>query len=302
MSRLAKLGCLIMLLATGYTLSAINRLPAGAKRGPVATAGATLQATAGYVCNVTTPIRDEPPKDPNADPFGLGYWYINSDRTLWAGIVPRDDVWRAGGEKTVWIRPAGTRLTVSGHRLDAEAPPLHAEIPCCYPTGFQVAGLIFPTEGCWQVNARAGNSELNFVTEVGPSRHPVPGNDTCGSLVEIVRESDVVAVGTVSTVETEGRYSWYTLRVMGTWKLPPGWSSIGDKFSLLLDHVAEPGLEANKTYVLFMHYEPWRLVCAQRTVIEWSGERASPIGNDPVWTGTTIGALKTEISRLANER
>jgi hypothetical protein len=74
-----------------------------------------------------------------------------------------------GGEKVAWIRPQGSDLVVSGRRLDAEAPPLQALIPCCYPTGFQVTGLYFPTEGCWEVEGRAGKHSLKFVTEVGPA-------------------------------------------------------------------------------------------------------------------------------------
>ncbi|MFX3824768.1 hypothetical protein ACJBTM_10570, partial [Streptococcus suis] len=84
----------------------------------------------------------------NADAFGFGPWYINADRTIWAS-VPRAG-WSAGGDKVMWIRPAGSDLVVSGRRLDGEAPPLRADIPCCYPTGFQASGLIFPTGGCWE--------------------------------------------------------------------------------------------------------------------------------------------------------
>lgn len=116
-------------------------------------------------CPVTEAVKDEPPKDPNADPFGLGYWYINADRTIWAG-APESLSWGTGGEKVIWIRPQGTQLEVNGQRLDGQAPPLDVGIPCCYPTGFQVTGMTFPTSGCWEVTARAGKSELRFVTWV----------------------------------------------------------------------------------------------------------------------------------------
>ncbi len=115
-------------------------------------------------CPITTPVFDEAPDDPNADPFGSGPWFINEDRTIWAGPYP----WVAGsqGNKALWIRPAGTELSVTGRRLDGDAPPLTAEIPCCYTTGFQVTGLYFPTGGCWEVTATAGDSKLQFVTMV----------------------------------------------------------------------------------------------------------------------------------------
>ena len=134
-------------------------------------------------CNVTQPIQDQPPDDPNADPFGYGDWYINADRSMWAMLQPGRP-WRVGGEKVLWIRPAGTELTVEGKRLDAEAPPLRAEIPCCYPTGFQVSGLHFPTEGCWEVIATAGNHELRFVTQVQPAPRAIaPSSPLAGSVL-----------------------------------------------------------------------------------------------------------------------
>jgi len=64
------------------------------------------------------------------------------------------------------VRPQGTQLVISGRRLDASAPPVEAHIPCCYGSGFQIVGLHFPTEGCWEVTASAGDGELLFVTEV----------------------------------------------------------------------------------------------------------------------------------------
>ncbi|MBI4483752.1 MAG: hypothetical protein HY652_12805 [Acidobacteria bacterium] len=102
----------------------------------------------------------------NADPFGPGPWYINADRAIWAG--PGAGSWVSGkkGNKVIWIRPQGTQLQVTGRRLDAGAPPLKARIPCCYPTGFQVTGLFFPTPGCREVIAEASSSELKFVTKV----------------------------------------------------------------------------------------------------------------------------------------
>jgi hypothetical protein len=119
-------------------------------------------------CLVTEPIRAEPPRDPNADRFGVGPWYVNADRTIWAGWDAVRMVAGARGNKVLWIRPQGTQLTISGRRIDADASPATATIPCCYRTGFQASGLAFPTEGCWQISAKAGTSELTFVTRIGP--------------------------------------------------------------------------------------------------------------------------------------
>ena len=125
----------------------------------------TSQPTAGYKCPTTVAIEDQPPDDPNADPFGFGPWFINADRTMWAYL---DGGWTAGkdGNKVLWIRPPGTQLLVSGRRLDGEAMPLRADIPCCYTTGFQVTGLYFPTSGCWEVTAEAEENHLQFVVEI----------------------------------------------------------------------------------------------------------------------------------------
>ena len=121
-------------------------------------------------CAVSKGVLDTTRDDPNADPFGSGPWHINADRTIWVW----DQMYRAGvGLKTLWIRPSGTQLVVVGRRLDSEAAPLQAVIPCCYPTGFQASALLFPTEGCWEVTATAGSSKLTFVTKV-EARDPKP--------------------------------------------------------------------------------------------------------------------------------
>jgi hypothetical protein len=123
---------------------------------------------ANGTCAATEPIRAEPPRDANADPFGTGPWYVNADRSIWAGWDAVRMVAGEKGNKVLWIRPQGTQLVVSGRRLDAEAPPLKARIPCCYPTGFQASGLMFFSGGCWEISAKAGASTLTFVTRVGP--------------------------------------------------------------------------------------------------------------------------------------
>jgi hypothetical protein len=124
----------------------------------------------GDSCAVTQPVRATPQRDPNADAYGSGPWYINADRTIWAGWDAVRMVAGERGNKVLWIRPQGTDLEVTGRRLDREALPLTAHIPCCYPRGFQASGLIFPSAGCWEVTAKSGASTLTFVTRVGPAR------------------------------------------------------------------------------------------------------------------------------------
>jgi hypothetical protein len=58
-------------------------------------------------------------------------------------------------------------LTIEGRRVDATAAPLRASIPQGYGwSGFQATGIIFPTEGCWQVAGKVGQATLRFVTLV----------------------------------------------------------------------------------------------------------------------------------------
>jgi hypothetical protein len=66
-----------------------------------------------------------------------------------------------------WWRAVTGPLRITGRRLDGEAPPLRADIPSGYgDTGFQATGVIFPTEGCWQVTGTVAGSTLTFVTFV----------------------------------------------------------------------------------------------------------------------------------------
>lgn len=71
--------------------------------------------------------------------------------------------------KFPWFRAAGLegKLAITGRRLDAAAPPLKAVIPNGYlDTGFQATGLIFPTEGCWEITGKVGDTTLTFVNRV----------------------------------------------------------------------------------------------------------------------------------------
>lgn len=161
MHRILFLLSLVMLLVVGCAQAAVTADELAAPVEEVAEAADTEETA--DVCTVTTPVKDQPPDDPNADPFGYGDWYINEDRTMWVNVGPG---WHTGGEKVTWIRPAGMELTISGRRLDGDAPPLRVEIPAGYGTGFQIMGVYFPTEGCWAVTATAGEHRLDFVTQV----------------------------------------------------------------------------------------------------------------------------------------
>ena len=98
------------------------------------------------------------------------------DGKLWTQLWPYNVVIASSGfvredgsigMKWPWWRGARGELTIEGRRLDGEAEPLGAEIPEGYgPSGFQPTGILFPSEGCWEVTGTVGDASLTFVTLV----------------------------------------------------------------------------------------------------------------------------------------
>ena len=101
---------------------------------------------------------------------------------LWRSNVVVQDP-RSDGSidaKFGWWRGAVGTLRIEGRRLDGPAPPLRANIPTGYgDSGFQAAGIIFPTTGCWEVTGRVGDASLTFVTLVIASVRPSRHGDRC---------------------------------------------------------------------------------------------------------------------------
>jgi hypothetical protein len=133
-----------------------------------------VEEAAGDACPLTQPEWLTPPDDAAVQNEPQpGHYIVNDDQSLWASAwwasEPEYPL-RAGddGNKLGWFRPAGATLEITGRRIDGEAPPLEASVPCCYPTRFQATGLYFPTEGCWEVRAKAADSELVFFVQVEP--------------------------------------------------------------------------------------------------------------------------------------
>jgi hypothetical protein len=132
----------------------------------------TLDPTLSAPCPVTVPNGSTPPgEQPSPDQHGNGQ--------IWTGLWPEGKVtFEPDGPGQIlpdgslamkwwWWRGVEGQLTIKGRRLDAPAPPLQADIPEGYgETGFQAAGLIFPSEGCWEVTGKVGEAELTFVTLV----------------------------------------------------------------------------------------------------------------------------------------
>jgi hypothetical protein len=146
--------------------------PAGPARHParpVTMADARhCPVTIGHPVPETTPWRDSL--------FGWDSAYGHG--SLWVGalwphgvvIITPDDIDPDGqlSMKFGWYRLISGYLTITGRRLDAPAPPASGQtFPGSYGlTGFNASGVIFPSEGCWQVTGRAGRAALTFVTFV----------------------------------------------------------------------------------------------------------------------------------------
>ena len=132
------------------------------------------KGTTASACLLTEPLWDKPPEDSAVlNPPAYGDYFVNEDRSIWASAswaVDEDDRRNVSKEwiKVGWFRPAGAELIIAGQRLDREAPPLEFEASCCYPTRFQASGLYFPTEGCWEITAKAADKELSFIVWIEP--------------------------------------------------------------------------------------------------------------------------------------
>jgi hypothetical protein len=125
-------------------------------------------------CDVTAPTGGTPPGQYR------DYPNVFSENGQFVGLSPGGTVvFRAGGAGSVepdgslgmkfwWWRPAkGADLEIAGRRLDAPAAALMAEVTDGYDDQeFVPAGLIFPTQGCWEVTGRVGDATLTFVTLV----------------------------------------------------------------------------------------------------------------------------------------
>jgi hypothetical protein len=114
--------------------------------------------------------------------FGNGKLWVGG---LWPdGIIEADprfvDAEGAASMKFGWWRVEPGKLTITGKRADASAPPASGDAPDGYgDVGFQASGVSFPTEGCWVITGTVGGTSLTFVTFVikvgaSPSLTPSP--------------------------------------------------------------------------------------------------------------------------------
>jgi hypothetical protein len=123
-------------------------------------------------CDVTLPNEKSNPGQPSAG------WYGNESLSVALAWPNGTVVFKPGGAGSVlpdgslsmkfgWERRVRGSLVIDGRRLDSAAPPLRANVPCCYgDIGFQATALVFPTPGCWEVTGHVGTRNLTFVTKV----------------------------------------------------------------------------------------------------------------------------------------
>jgi hypothetical protein len=152
----------------------VAALTAGATAYP----GDATPAATPFTCPISEPGGKQPPEVANLNKMdGLGNDVLWVSLVMWSEHpgtveVPNDDHLQPDGRviemKWAWYRYVSGRLTITGQRLDAPAPPLEAVIPDGYgATGFQVSGITFPTDGCWQITGQGGDAKpITIVVDV----------------------------------------------------------------------------------------------------------------------------------------
>jgi hypothetical protein len=152
----------------------------------VSTASAVVADESHDNCPMTRP--PNPPFSPPAPyhpyaPSPGEFWYGTD--ALWTA-VPANGVWsdlphnpEGYTQKVFWWRKGYSwtaepepQLTVTGRRLDAQAPPLNvSRATNAFAEDIQSAMLVgvdFPTLGCWEISGRYADAELSFVVQVMP--------------------------------------------------------------------------------------------------------------------------------------
>ncbi len=124
-----------------------------------------------------------PPSPYDSMGFKGEFWY--GSNSLWTA-VRQNGIWEAlphnpegytqkvfwWRDGYVWTEEPQPALTVTGERLDAPAPPLHAsEATNAYAGDIgsaMMVGVDMPTLGCWKITGKYADTELSFVVWVAP--------------------------------------------------------------------------------------------------------------------------------------
>jgi len=155
-----------------------------AQQSPTAIPSDTCPVTKSYLTSLFVPPSPYPAKAPT------GLFWFGSDR-LWTAL-PVNGTWKGLPHYTPsdptfrqklffyrqgydWHTDPPSRLTATGKRLDAAAPPLlsdRANNGWVRPDQpFIVTGINLPTLGCWEITARYQDDDLSFVIWVDVNSH-----------------------------------------------------------------------------------------------------------------------------------
>ncbi len=296
---------LLLLLALAGCAVAPGSLPsAQAVSGEGIDVNAGARTDQSENCPASTPTIATPPDSAHRDPLPHGAYFVSADELIWATV----EQWRVGSLKVRWVKPLGSQLVVRGRRLDGNAAPLWARIDDGYVGDFQTSWLTFPTSGCWEVEARADGSFLQFVLYV-PPRSERTETPACVDVGDVARLDRTIFVGNVesSSPDPSGRWAWLNVRVkqdLFPYSLNSRAASAGAVFTILQDGEREPLLEEGVDYVLVIHGDPWRIVCPWQTVatVDYAQGTASIVPAMPAvsfWSGKTVADIKSQI-RLAH--
>ncbi|MGH3041240.1 MAG: hypothetical protein ACRDNG_05805 [Gaiellaceae bacterium] len=123
-------------------------------------------------CPVTLPNGEAPPGlEPDANNHGNGRLWTSLGAYGVVTAIPEEV--RPDGSislKSPWFVADGVEgeFSIHGRRLDARAAPLEVDLESGGAPGFTgrafwAAGLVFPSEGCWEVTGTAGQESLSVV-------------------------------------------------------------------------------------------------------------------------------------------
>jgi hypothetical protein len=121
------------------------------------------------------------PPEPYGEPLQGHFWY--GSPALWTSL-PLDGIWRdlpkrevGYGQKLPWWKQGydwraepEPDLTVTGRRLDGDAPPLVSpKASNAFAEDFgsaMMVGFDIPSAGCWEITGSINGQELSFVVQV----------------------------------------------------------------------------------------------------------------------------------------
>jgi len=131
-------------------------------------------ATPPPTCAVTAASKSIPVADEQGRPFPKGRWYVNADKTIWAGVMGQAPPIRANsaGNMVLWRRPIKGNLSVTTRRLDGDSPLARTTLRAVVTERNVVSEIEFPTPGCWEITGVAAASRLTFVVIVEPAPPP----------------------------------------------------------------------------------------------------------------------------------